>query len=136
MQIFQDMATAVKLLGEVRKARKEGANGIRIQPVWVVPAARPGYWTWTLEAGLFTGEKWRPLQDVFSRFPEETQRALTFSPQPGKWAERARFWAQALQPALEPGLYHEAMGILLRWYARCVKRANLPDSATSGERVS
>ena len=66
MKILQDIATAVRLTGEVRKARKTGASGVQVKPVYTVPAVRFGYWGFTMEGCLFYGPKWQPLRDVFS----------------------------------------------------------------------
>lgn len=89
-----------------------------------IRVCRNGYWSWTMESGLFQGEKWQPLRDVFSLFPEETQYSLTFCPElgMGEWVSRARFWAMALYLDLEPSLYHEAMRIILHAYIQGIKR--------------
>ena len=124
MNILQDIATAVKLTGEVRKARKArkaGADGLQVRRVWSVPVIRCSYWGSTMEGCLFYEKKWKPLRDVFDSFPQETQHALTFTPKDGEWADRARFWQYQLRTAMEPKLYQEAMGILLRWYIHCVR---------------
>ena len=56
MKILQDIATAVRLTGEVRKARKTGASGVhQVKPVYTVPAVRFGYWGFTMEGCLFYG---------------------------------------------------------------------------------
>lgn len=51
MQIFQDIKTAVKMTGEIRKARKAGADAVQIKPVYTVPCVvfQPAYLN-TLEA--------------------------------------------------------------------------------------
>lgn len=121
MNILQDIKTAVKLTGEVRRARKAGASGVQLQRVYSVPVFRLPYWGATMEGCLFYSRKWQPVQDVFDSFDAETQRALTFTPEAGAWTDRARFWQRELRPALEPELYHEAMLILVQWYIRCVK---------------
>lgn len=122
MKILQDIATAVKLTGEVRKARKAGASRVEVKPVYTVPAVRFGYWGFTMEGCLFCGPKWRPLRDVFSSFPEKTQHALTFSPKDGEWGDRVRFWKRELRDALEPKLYHEMIHTLIQWGIRCRRR--------------
>ena len=86
MKILQDIATAVRLTGEVRKARKTGASGVQVKPVYTVPAVRFGYWGFTMEGCLFYGPKWQPLRDVFDNLPEKTQHELTFAPKAGEWA--------------------------------------------------
>jgi len=122
VNILQDVKTAIKLTGEVRKARKAGASGVQLRPVYSVPVLKFSYWGGTMEGCLFCGRKWQAIRDVFDIFDEDTQHALTFVPKNGgAWVDRARFWQRELRPALEPKLYHEAMMILLNWYIRCVK---------------
>ena len=121
MNIFQDVKTVVRLVGEIRGARKAGADAIQIQPVRNIPSYRLSYWGSTMEGCLFYDPKWQPLREVFDSFSENTQHALTFSPKDGEWCDRVRFWQQELRDALEPNLYHEAMRTLLGWYIRCVR---------------
>ena len=123
MKILQDIATAVRLTGEVRKARKTGASGVQVKPVYTVPAVRLGYWGFTMEGCLFYGPKWQPLRDVFDNLPEKTQHELTFAPKAGEWGDRVRFWKQELRNTLEPDLYHEMISTLIRWGIRCRRRA-------------
>ena len=123
MKILQDIATAVKLTGEIRKARKNGASGVHVKPVYTVPVVRLGYWGFTMEGCLFYGPKWQPLRDVFDSFPEETQHALCFAPNAGEWGDRVRFWQRELRSTLEPDLYHEMISTLIQWGIRCRRRA-------------
>lgn len=122
MNILQDIQTAVKLTGEVHKARKEGGS-IEIRKVWRVPVLKTTYWTWTMEACLMRGgDVERSVCDVFDALPEETQHALTFTPKrPGDWIARARFWQRELRPALPPKMYHEVMLLFIGWYTHCLR---------------
>ena len=122
MNILQDIKTAIKLTGEVRKAREAGASGVQVKPVYTVPAVHFGYWGFTPEACLFYGEKWKPVRDVFKTFPEETQHALTFAPKDDEWTSRVELWEEPLREALSPDMYMEAMAILCDWVFRCMKR--------------
>lgn len=123
MNILQDIRTAANLFGEVRKARKAGADGFQVRSFRSVPVYHMGYWGGTMEGCLFYGQKWKPIRDVFGSFPEDVQRSLTFTPKGhGEWVERARFWARELKPALQPEMYHEAMLRLIGWYAHCLRR--------------
>lgn len=122
MSIFQDVRVAIRLTGEVRKAMKEGASGVKLQKFWDVPFVNFGYWGFTMEACLFSGPKWQPLRDVFNSFNKETQHTLTFTPKDGEWGNRVRFWKKALYPALEPRLYHEAILTIIQWYIQCRRR--------------
>lgn len=123
MQILQDIKTAVKLTGEIRKARKEGA-GVEVRKVWRIPVLKSSYWPWTMEACLMRGgETEKAVVAVFDSLPEEVQHSLTFTPEekPGKWVERARFWQQQLKPALPPEMYHAVMLTYIHWYAHCLR---------------
>lgn len=118
--IFSDIKTAIKLTGEVHKARREGAAGLEIRRMRRIPVIDTPCWGWTMEGSLFYEAKWQPIREVFGGFPEEQQRALTFTPeQPGEWVERARLWQHELRPALPDALYHEAMLKITHHYARC-----------------
>jgi len=121
VNILRDIQTAVRLTGEVRKARKAGASGVQLRPVYSVPVLKFSYWGGTMEGCLFCGRKWQAIRDVFDTFTEETQHALTFSPKDGEWVDRVRFWQRELRPALEPELYHEAILTLVQWCIRCGK---------------
>lgn len=127
MQIFQDIRTAVKMTGEIRKARKAGADAVQIKPVYTVPCVtfQPAYLN-TLEAPQVWKvgrEADKAVMAVFNNLPYKTQRMLTCSPQnSGEWMERARFWKQQLEPVLPPKMYHAVMAQLTHWYAHCVKR--------------
>ena len=122
VSIFNDIKTAVKLTGEVRKARKEGAS-IEARKVWRVPMLKTTYWTWTMEACLMCGgDTGKAVRDVFYTLPEETQHQLTFTPKgPGEWVERARFWQRQLRPVLPPKMYHAVMVKFIGWYAHCLR---------------
>ena len=124
MQIFEDIKTAVQVTGEIRKARKSGANAVQIRPVYRVPVVKLNYWCSTMEWCLFyTHEKeYRPVMEAFNGLPEELQHALAFSPSDevlNGWSDRARFWALLLRPVLPPDLYHNVMLRILQHYSKC-----------------
>ena len=123
MNILQDIKAAVKLTGEVRKARKAGASGLQVRPVYRLPALRLGYWTQTMEACLMRGgDTEKAVVKAFEAFPEQVQHSLTFYPkEPGEWVERARFWQRELKPALTPEMYHEVMLLFVGRYIRCLR---------------
>lgn len=134
MNILQDIKTAVNVFGEVRKARKNGASAVKVKPVYTVPVLHLSYWGSTMEGCLFYGQKWKPLRDVFDSFDEETQHVLTFAPKEQReWVDRAKFWEEALRPALEPMLYHEAMIIIDHWYIHCMRMRRPDRSGTSSK---
>lgn len=121
--IFTDIATAVKVTGEIRKARKAGADAVQVKPAYTVPMLKTTYWTWTMEGCLMRGgDAERAVIAVFNSFDKKTKHALTFAPKgPGEWAERARFWQQVLEPALPHSMYHAVMIRFISWYAHCLR---------------
>ena len=116
--IFTDVATALKLTGEVRKARKSGADAVKVQPILEIPVLRTGYWGFTGEACILYGKESKAVVEVFETFPEEVQHRLTFAPKDGEWADRVRFWQDALRPTLEPRLYYSVISRIIRWGIR------------------
>jgi len=127
VSIFQDIRTAVKLTGEVRKARKAGASGVRFRAIYSSPIVtfKPAYpntvegcQTWKLGQ-----EVDRAVSEVFYSLPHDIQRRLEFTPEePGGWSERARFWKQQLRPVLPSEMYHTVMIVLIHWYIHCLRQ--------------
>ena len=124
--IFSDIATAVKLTGEVRKARKSGASEVQIKQVYTVPCFTfgPAYSNtieWSLGNRLGR-EADRAVMEVFNGLPYDTQRWLEHLPKkPGEWAERARFWQRELKPVLPPKLYYRAITAFIQRYIHCLR---------------
>lgn len=128
MKILQDIATAVRLTGEVRKARREGATGFRIQPVITVPLLSGGggmsFLSCMEGCQLFNSDVpglYEAVHTVYKGFNYEVQRRLAFAPKPGEWRARAEFWKRELKDALPENLYYKAMMLLLNrfsYYAR------------------
>lgn len=122
MNILRDITTAVKLTGEIRKARKVGASGFQVSPVYSLPVCKISYWTQTMEATIMRGgDTEKAVRDVFYALPEEIQHNFTFSPKKGEWAERARFWQLELKPTLPPEMYHKVMLLFIGWYIHCLR---------------
>lgn len=126
MNILRDIQTAVKLIGEIRKAEKKGASAVQIKPVYTVPCVtfKPT-WCNTIENSLtwkLGRDTNRAVMEVFKGFPYEVQRRLGFTPKgQGAWVERARFWQQELRPILPPRTYHAVMALFVNWYAHCLR---------------
>ena len=125
--IFTDIATAVKVTGTIREARKAGADAVRVKPIRIMPvAALPlgfldvmeGCSAWNLGR-----ETYQAAKEVFDSLPEKTKRDLAPTPErPGEWVERARFWQNLLKPALPPKMYHAVMVKFISWYTHCLRR--------------
>ncbi len=120
MKILHSIKTAIEAAVERRQARKAGAGAI-VQQYVSMPVMRFSYWGATMEFCLLKGEAEKAVKAVFYGFDEETQHALTFSPEAGEWPERLRFWQKALRPVLSPKLYHEVMEKFYSWAIRCTK---------------
>lgn len=126
MNILQDIKTAANMFCEVRKARKAGANSIRVRVAHTIPIydLAPSFYN-TIEGGLtwkLGRDTSEAVRTVFKGFPYETQRRLEFTPEnPGEWAERARFWQQQLKPVLPPKEHHAVMALFIGWYAHCLR---------------
>lgn len=120
MNILKDIMAAVKLTGEVRRARETGAAvEIRTIPlITYVPAFQN-----TLEGCLLGRDADLAVRQVFSSLPYEDQRRLEFSPVNAGWVDRARFWQEYLRPALPPRMYHWVMMQFIRRYAYCQRLA-------------
>lgn len=119
--VFTDISIAIKLIGDVRRERKEGRD-VKMERVYRIPVINPGYWGFTPESCLFYTPKWKPVRDVFKCFPEEVQHALCFAPKDGEWTDRIELWEKPLRKALPSDMYLEAMAILCDWALRCMKR--------------
>ena len=119
--ILTDITTALKLTGDVRRARKAGADAVKVQPIFEIPVFDFGYWSWTMEACLYYGKEFKVVGEVFKTFPKEIQHRLTFAPKAGEWGNRVRLWQDAMRPVLEPELYHIAIIKLIRWGIHCRK---------------
>lgn len=130
INIFKDISAAAKTFGAIHKARKAGADAVRIKPVYIVPSVTlaPAYpntiegcQSWKLGRDVD-----RAVMNVFMRQPYEVQRQLEFTPkEPGGWVERARFWQKELKPALPPKMYHNVMVLFIHWYAHCLRREKM-----------
>ena len=141
MNILQDLKTAARVFTKVRKARKNGTSGVKIdvKPVHVVPiiAFKPCYHN-TIEGCL--GHRLRRDTDkavmkVFDNLPYETQRRLEFAPkEPREWMDRARFWRRELEPELPQDMYHEVMMVYLSWYAHCLRMGKTAHKITDQAR--
>lgn len=127
MNILQDIKTAVKLTGEIRKARKNGADSVQARLVYTLPCVNlgPAYGN-TMERGLswrMGKETDRAILEVFKRLPHDMQRWLNFTPEkPGEWVERARFWQRELKPVLPADMYHKTMALFIGHYAKCLRK--------------
>ena len=133
MQLLQDIKSAVRLTGEIRKARKAGASGAQLRPYCSIPVVtlKPAHLN-TMEGSLVwnvSRDAYQFVQEIFDTLPHEAQRRLEYSPEaPGAWAERARFWRRELKSALPPKMYHRVMALFISWYIRCLRRARAQEA--------
>lgn len=121
MNFLKDIAAAIKLTGEVHRARETGAT-VEVRTIQTSPVYKLDYWPMTVEYVLLHGKELEAVQDVFEGFDKTTQHSLTFSPVTVGWVDRARFWQQHLRPVLRPALYHAVMMNLISGYAYYLRR--------------
>ena len=83
-----------------------------------LPLIDLGYWAYTLESCALHGEVAQAVKAVFRTLPKEYQRAFTVASKPGEWFMRVGVWARLLRPALQDGLYNQAMQELTDCFIR------------------
>ena len=123
--IIGDLIVGVNAMKAAHTARKQGASGVNITPLKVIPMVDLHYWSWTPEALLTfpdtpegTGDA---VKAVFNSFDADLQHQLTFAAERGGWVERVQLWQQALKPVLTPQQYSAAILTILDWAKRCVQ---------------
>lgn len=123
--ILADIKTAVSVFGEVRRARKSGAE-IKMQKVKQCPVIldTAGILSTVEGCTLMNGNReiFYIVQKVFNELPYEERHRLTFSPKNGVFNARVQFWQKLLRPAMSAKQYHEAMQTILRWYIHIKRR--------------
>lgn len=93
-----------------------------VRELYPVPVIHTSYWAFTMEASLLTREVGKAVSSVFAAFPEAIQHALTFAPELGGWADRAKLWQTVLKLTLPSRQYHAVMRKFLAHYARVVRK--------------
>ena len=128
--VLDDLITTVKVAKAVKEARKQGATGVKVQPVKTVSLVDIDYWSWIPEAllpypNIPSGTR-EAVKAVFNAFDEETQHRMTFGPgcNPAELLERAKFWQEALRPSLTREQYSAAILTILDWCIYCAKKSN------------
>lgn len=117
-----NISDSLKAISTIEQARR-GGDPAQHSPARRVPVIRTGYWGWTLEATVFGGTTKLieyAARFVFYRLDEQAQRAFTFTPMPGQWVERAKFWSEQLKPLLPPVQHYTAMIALVGWFRHCL----------------
>lgn len=122
--LLSDLVAGVAAIKTARKLRKQGANKVTIAATKAVPIVDFGYWGWTPEWSLKYPGTRDTVRAVFHSFSEDVQHKLTFTPNDGEMAERARLWQEALRPVLSPKQYSDTILVILDWLVQ-VKRFQL-----------
>jgi len=123
--IFSDIKTAVKLTGEISKARKSGADSVKVEvkPMRTLPTftigpafldTPEGSCLWNCGQDIY-----RPARDIYRALPYETRREIACG---NVTAARARFWQTELRNAMPPEDYHRAMLAILSHLRKVRKR--------------
>lgn len=126
-KLIEDIRTAGRVFGDIRKARREGFEPGEPQTTYRVPYVRFSHWGFTMESCLIYGnDTARSVIAAFNALPDELQHALTFTPEdeiPNGWVDRAKLWARFLRPALPSDQYHSVMLCLLQHYSKCKRQS-------------
>lgn len=129
--ILSDIKTAASLFGEVRKARKSGAE-IRVQQVKQYPFIfdMAGILSTVEGCTLINGDRtiFDIAQKAFNSLPYEVRHRLTFSPKDGEFTERVQFWKNLLKPVMSSKQYHTGMQTIIRWYIH-IKHMRMDEAA-------
>lgn len=119
--LFADIKTAAKAFGEVRKARKNGADKVEIkaQPLRVLPIINTVGFYNTVE-GCTLSHCEKEIVDIaqkaFNELPYEERHRLMFAPENGEFVERAIFWRTLLEPVMSKQQTGKAMQQIVHWY--------------------
>lgn len=120
--LLSDVKASAKVFGELRKARKEGADGIRIsvQPVKAYPIIICGVSFYdTIEGCTLShcaGEIEKAAIEAFHDLAAEEQHRLSRDIADGEFVERANYWRELLKPVLSPKQLNRAMRQIVHWY--------------------
>lgn len=120
--IVNDIRTAVKVVGEVKKARKAGAGAaeIKVVPMKVLPVINVGASIYDTVEGCTLSwcdkEIVKAAREAFNALDCEEQHRLAFAPKDGEFIERANLWREILTPVMSPKQLRIAMLRILAWY--------------------
>lgn len=118
---LSDVKEAVNVFRGIRKARKCGADGVRIDavPLKGLPRAQSCAFYSTVEGCALSRidkEIRDKAQDAFHGLPYEEQHRMTFSPKDGEFLERAQFWRSLLEPVITAEQRRKAMIMIIGRY--------------------
>ena len=120
--LFSDVKASAKVFGKIRRARKEGADKIRINvhPVKNYPVISCGVSFYdTIEGCTLShcaGEIEKAATETFHNLTAEEQHRLSMDIPDGEFVERANYWRDLLKPALSPKQLSVAMEQIVHWY--------------------
>lgn len=120
--LLSDVKTTTKLFNEIRKARKSGADGVKVsmQPVRRFPVINKGAGLYdTIEGCVLShcdGEINKAANEVFNALPVEERSRLARDIENGEFIERANYWRELLNPVLSPRQLNVAMMQIIHWY--------------------
>lgn len=125
--LLKDAKTAVRLFGEMRRARKDGGE-LEIRRSIPCINLGPAFYD-TIEGCLLT-HYGKDIHDIalnfFGRLPYEEQRWLSFVPKDGEFMERVRFWQKSLKPIMTSRQYGVAIRAIIHWYIH-IKQMSMED---------
>lgn len=120
--LLSDVKTSAKVFGEIRKARKSGADGVRVnaQPVKRLSIINSGAGLYDTIEGCVLSRCDRGItkaaNEVFNALPVEERNRLAKDIENGEFIERADYWRELLKPVLSPKQLRDAMIQIIHWY--------------------
>ena len=120
--LINDVKTAVNVFGEIRKARKSGADAVEIktQPVKSIPVIQCGFGFYDTVEGCTLSNCGKEIRDtaseLYNQLPYEVKQVLGYVPKDGEFTARVQIWRELLGTALPPKLYRKAMFAIIHWF--------------------
>ena len=140
INLLSDIKEAVKLIREIRQTRKSGGEEVTVQAMKRIPCYGTvglGFLD-TVEGGALWNKNiavYRAVEKIHGTFPIDTKERLSFSPKPGGYCDRVRFWRTTLKPVLPSNQYYIAMSTIYGWYRhiKFIDKENAAPSAATPE---
>ena len=129
---INDIKIAQGIFKDVRKARKNGCDAIKVttKPIKKIPvigAVGASFYD-TVEGTVLSHCEKNIInlaQEAFRALPPEERHRLAFAPREGEFVERASYWHDLLEPVLTSSQLSVAMQHILRWFIH-IKRDVIP----------
>ena len=115
--LINDVKTAVKVFGEIRKARKSGVDAVEIK---TQPVIQCGFSFYDTVEGCTLSNCGKEIRDtaseLYNQLPYEVKQVLGYVPKDGEFTTRVQIWRELLETALPPKLYRKAIFAIIHWF--------------------